>query len=525
MSKWLVFFLLVAALGVRLYRLTDPPLDFHQTRQYIGAIVARAYYFEHKASIPEWRREIARTTKNDQGLLEPQILPALAVAGYWLAGGEQLWIPRLISVLGWLLGGVFLRRIAAETVSPRAALIALAFYLFMPFAIMASRSFQPDPMMVMMMLVSLHLLLRYDSEPTTSRFGAVALAVMVAMLVRPLCVFELFAAFGALMIARRGLLRGVLCWHSVGFAVIALTPTVAFYVYGILTGGFIRDQSSISFVSKLFGQAAYWQGWLGMIGRVVGILPAFAALVSALFFARGRLRILLLALWAGYFAYGLAFNYHIHTHDYYSLPLIPIVALSLAPGAEWVMVWFAAAWAERRTVVIGLAIVTLATGAGAAWEVKRMAARKDSATLKSYLQSAGQLVGLHKKFAAFLRPDRAAIKTEVADYQQIGEVIGHSARAIYLAEDYGKALIYHGEFSGVGWPTSNLIRDMHRTDRRPLESVADFEELARKRQAEFFVVTAVKDFDSQAELKEHVTGIYPVLARTDRFIVFRLKGL
>jgi len=69
-----------------------------------------------------------------------------------------------------------------------------------------------------------------------------------------------------------------------------------------------------------------------MVGRVVGWLPALAALISAVFFARGRFRILLLALWAGYFAYGLAFNYHIHRMIITPLPLIPIVALSLAPG-------------------------------------------------------------------------------------------------------------------------------------------------------------------------------------------------
>ena len=37
--------LFVAALTIRLYDLTDPPLDFHPTRQLLSAIKARAIYY------------------------------------------------------------------------------------------------------------------------------------------------------------------------------------------------------------------------------------------------------------------------------------------------------------------------------------------------------------------------------------------------------------------------------------------------------------------------------------------------
>ena len=45
-----------------------------------------------------------------------------------------------------------------------------------------------------------------------------------------------------------------------------------------------------------------------------------------------RERPLLLGLWIGYIVFGFTFSYHFSTHDYYHLPLIPIVAISLAPG-------------------------------------------------------------------------------------------------------------------------------------------------------------------------------------------------
>jgi hypothetical protein len=58
-------------------------------------------------------------------------------------------------------------------------------------------------------------------------------------------------------------------------------------------------------------------------------------LCLVLFFFDDKKRRFLLGLWAGYAVFGIYFNYHISTHDYYSLPLIPIVALSIAPLADF----------------------------------------------------------------------------------------------------------------------------------------------------------------------------------------------
>ena len=38
--------LFALGLAIRLYDLTDPPLDFNPTRQLRGAIMARGYYYE-----------------------------------------------------------------------------------------------------------------------------------------------------------------------------------------------------------------------------------------------------------------------------------------------------------------------------------------------------------------------------------------------------------------------------------------------------------------------------------------------
>ncbi len=48
--------------------------------------------------------------------------------------------------------------------SPTSALIALTFYLILPFAVQASRSFQPDPLMTSSFVIGLYFLYRWMEE-------------------------------------------------------------------------------------------------------------------------------------------------------------------------------------------------------------------------------------------------------------------------------------------------------------------------------------------------------------------------
>src|SRR5262245_17544123 len=78
----IVGFLFVAAFGIRLYHINEPPLNFHSTRQYRSLIIARGYYFDSATSIPEGDKQIARYSRQKQGILEPPIMEFLVAIGY-----------------------------------------------------------------------------------------------------------------------------------------------------------------------------------------------------------------------------------------------------------------------------------------------------------------------------------------------------------------------------------------------------------------------------------------------------------
>ena len=145
---------LVAA-GIRLYKSDQPPLDYQPTRQYRSALIARAYYLRTLDSASESEKRIAACNAAKLPLHEPPVLEYVVSCVYRLVGGEHFWVSRSFSSLFWVIGGLFLYGICRRTISSDAALVSATFYLFTPFGVRASRSFQPDPLMMMLLLASL----------------------------------------------------------------------------------------------------------------------------------------------------------------------------------------------------------------------------------------------------------------------------------------------------------------------------------------------------------------------------------
>src|SRR4030095_15271704 len=111
---FLVVFLFVVALGVRLSHISEPPLNFHAVRQYHSLLIARGYYYETIDDIPEWKRQVVRTSMQRRAIWEPHIMESLVSLAYRIIGGEHYWIPRLLSSVFWLIGGGFLLLIALK---------------------------------------------------------------------------------------------------------------------------------------------------------------------------------------------------------------------------------------------------------------------------------------------------------------------------------------------------------------------------------------------------------------------------
>ena len=204
-TRFIVYLLLVlfllAGLGVRLIDLTDLPLDFATTRQLHSYIMSRGYFYEMDTNItramPEEIRTFGIETGRNEPQIEPPILEYLVAITYRLTGGENMLFARLLSILFWVIGGIPLFLLVRKVTSLNGAYAALALYLFNPFGVIASRSFQPDPMMVMFILWSLYFQFEWVKKDTLKLAILTGVFTGIAVLIKmPAAFFVGFSLVG-----------------------------------------------------------------------------------------------------------------------------------------------------------------------------------------------------------------------------------------------------------------------------------------------------------------------------------------
>ena len=487
----IISFLFVAALGIRLYHINEPPLEFHATRQYRSLIITRGYYFDSSTSIPERERRVAFLSRQKQGILEPPIMEFLVSIGYHLLGGERFWLPRLLSSLFWLIGGAFLYLIGKRITDADAALFGTAFYLFLPFGIIASRSFQPDPLMMMLMLASVFAILRYYDAPSNARLMVAAVVSSLAFVVKPHSVFAILGAFTAIAIYRQGIRRAIMSQTLLVFITIILLPTITIYIYNVVTGRFFPHEAWKTLLPQLWMSSFFWRNWVNNIGLTVGFIPFIGALLGLLFFRDGLPRSLVMGLWTGYVIFGLALNYNFATHDYYQLQLIPIVGLSLGPIVALVMNHLNHTRPQLHWRI-------------AAWSALLLALVLSIAVARPRLVNAN---ADHK----------------VNSQREIGELVNHSTKTIFLSNDYGVPLEYEGLLSGSSWPLQWDLEWERLAGLMSPSAQERFNTRFAKNSPDYFIVEDLWEFEQQPDLKEFLSK-FPIVSQKNDYLIFKLNG-
>jgi hypothetical protein len=478
-----------AALAIRLYDLTDLPLDFHPTRQLLSAIKARGLYYETEPDgISTWKLETAIHQAKLKSDVEPVVFERLVAFTYRFTG-ERLWIARIYSSLFWLAGGVFLFLLVRDLVSFDGAILSTAYYLLFPYAVIASRSFQPDPLMVLLILAFWWAFARWMQSSSW-------IDVLLAGLVGGLAIFIKFSAVffvigGALGFALsqyslRDVLRNAQIWVM---AVLGALPALVYLVYGIFIAGFYGQQFSGRFIPALLFNPLNYLQWGTKASLAAGGILIMLGLLGLFLVRDRRARIFLYGLWGAYLLYALFFDYHTPTHDYYHLPLIPIVAVSLASVGEWLFARLTEATSQRWMRSVSY-LILLYGMASVVWDVRNQMKAVD------------------------YRP-------EAALWAEIGNQFVENARIIALTQDYGSRLQYWGWRTAATWP---YLGDTNYASMRggsfSFEGV--FNRYSSKR--DFFLVTDLEEFERQPELRERLLTTFPIHAQGNDFLIFDLNG-
>jgi hypothetical protein len=448
----------VVAAGVRLMRLDAPGVLVD--REYTSAMFARAYYLEGRSDVPDWRREMASALVARQPILEPPVTEWMASVLYRIAGREDMRLGRILTIAFWLVGGVCLFQLARRLVGTDAAVLALGYYLFLPLAVLLSRSFQADALMMTLFVASLLAIVRHHQAPSGARLAIAALVSGLTLLYRPLVMPAIVLAWVVPELQRAGWRRGLWNRSTVTFVAVATVPAFAYYGYGAFIARYFQWKLTTSFMFSLYAHREYWQGWLELAVWELGLPALLLASIGVAFVRRGLPRSVLVGLALGYLCFGLAFTFHIHTHGYYQAQLIPTVAIAASAVTAYLIGWIMRA-PERWLRVTPLAAAMLL---GATWWLE-----------------------IRQKLAPpqFESPRIAA---------EIGSRVGHSDRVVFLSRYYGLPLQYLGEFTGAYWPRSIgywLYRGRNERERSVAERLA-----ALGFEPEYFVITDFREYET-----------------------------
>jgi 4-amino-4-deoxy-L-arabinose transferase-like glycosyltransferase len=486
-TKLLLSVLLGLAFLVRLDDLTNPPLDFHPTRQLRSFIIARGMYYQTLENAPNWQRQYAEAVWHAQGVIEPPILEYVTALAYRIWGGEIMWIPRILSSLLWLAGALPLYELGKDLVSPAGGLAATVFYLFLPYGVIASRSFQPDPWMVSLIISAFWCLARWRKKSSWGWALAFGLLAGLSIFVKLIAVFFIAGAFAGILIEKgvRQSMRDRQVWVM---GLVAILPGALYTFYGTFVAGFLHGQFQGRFYPEMLIDPFYYFRWEQKAAQVTGYIPILLGILGLLLLSGNR-RALVAGAWGGYIIFGLFFPHHFASHDYYHLPLVPIVAISMAPLVD--TVWKAMIEATRNSkwTRIGIVLVLFSGVFLTGWDTH---------------------LALHT----------TNYRDQPGFWTSMGDLLRHSQSVIALSEDYGYRLAYWGWINPRVWPSYGDLVDIHKAD----VSEEEFKNLFNSYTAgmDYFLITRFEELPYQPKLENHLWSDCELQDQGPGYAVFHL---
>jgi hypothetical protein len=474
--------LILLGLAIRVPHLADPPLG---TRLYRSALLARGYAVAHLPGFSAAERRAAEISASRLAPIEPPVFERVAAIVYRVSGREALWIPRLIGVIFWLGGALAIWWLVAPTAGRLAGLAGVGVFLFLPFAVTFSQSFQPDGLLTALTAAAIAAMMRHNRKPGRWS-GPPALALAAgAVFIKPMALFFVVPVELACATRRHGWAKGLV--RSIVWTLAVLVPAAAWYVYVAFAAPSVFEDR---FFPQLLVRAVFWTDWLRMLHRVV-TLPLLVLALMGVILSRGPMRRPLAAAWGGYLVFGLLFTHHIHTHDYYSLPLLVLVA--------WALGALVARVAELRpakmsrlpvAAVIAVMVASILWG----WQTRYYRSGPESAQW-------------------------------TARFERIGRVVRHSASVISLDGNYGAPLSYHGRLVASNLPLS-IDRAVDALAGRGTTVTAETRRASLG--GDYFVCTLQPELDAQPDLRALLDQRFRVIDRDgtpDRwqYVVYDLR--
>jgi 4-amino-4-deoxy-L-arabinose transferase-like glycosyltransferase len=484
-GKWLVLFIVVAALVVRLLGIDQPFIDPWSWRQSDVAAIARNF-FENGFHFTQPQIDWAGNEPGYVGTEFP-ILPFVAALFYQSFGVHE-WIGRLQGVLLFIAALPFFFLLVRKVFGEVTAVWATFFYAFAPLSIVASRAFMPDIPSLSLAIAGMYFFLRWLEENEFKWLVLSSILISLALLIKlPTAVIGAPLFYLAVHGDPRDRgLRGLFArWELWFFAAVTLIPSViwywhahwiaeTFYPYHFFGGGGFRIMNA-AWYGKIAQQTVF-----SSLGPVLFAL----AVIGAFVVPRGKFT----RLFHWWLAAMVVFVFFVgwgNRHQWYQLPFVPIAAVFAGCACQRLVSFLS----SRRSIPAMVAVLVAAVFA---------------------ISSYRAVLPLYRPAAASLRNLGRELNEATTESALIIAATDGDPTVFYYAHRKGWHFLGDGIYQGNPLDSAQIIRNL---------------ETLRSRGATHLVFYAGTRWwlDYYPEFAERVAGSATLVEETAEFTIFRLQ--
>lgn len=330
-----VALILLLGFALRLYKINRPIADWHSWRQADTAAVSRNFLKEgFNPFIPRFddmsKQANGLDNPNRYRFVEFPIYNAL-IAAVWKFTGIETIYARLATVVISIFSTIFIYLIVRKFSSNLIALLSAFFFATIPYNVFYSSTILPGPFMVMSILGLYFFFIKYLENEKLTFLALSAFFANLALLSWPIGVFFLLPVlYLAYDKYKLNLFKSPNLW---ALAVLSSMPTIVWRIWilnfpeGIPNWRFLINEGNIRFKGAFFRWI--FAERLGNLILTFGGVPLF---ILGLVIKQGREKLFYYSMLISGLVYVTVFASGNVRHDYYQVPLIPVLSIFMARG-------------------------------------------------------------------------------------------------------------------------------------------------------------------------------------------------
>ncbi|MCB9812824.1 MAG: glycosyltransferase family 39 protein [Pseudomonadales bacterium] len=333
----LLIFIIFIALFLRIYKISNPILDWHSWRQADTASVTREYVkSEINPLYPKYHdiSNIASGLENPEGYRMVEFPIYNIIVAFILKSFSTLQLEatsRMVSIIfsiGTLVSLFFLTK---SYYGKKAAYLASFFFAVLPYSVFYSRTILPEPTMLFFSTFSLVTLRYYLIKPSYRHYLLSVISLAIAVLLKPFVIF-LFPLYIQMILEKKGW-KGLKDFRLYLYALISIIPFLLWrkwiinFPAGIPASDWLFNGNGIRFRPA-------WFRWLGY-ERITKLILGFVGIIFLPISFLGSLKekeFFIPSWWLGIGIYFSVIATGNIQHDYYQILITPIISITLAHG-------------------------------------------------------------------------------------------------------------------------------------------------------------------------------------------------